>query len=123
MAVRGHLALAAAALVGCVAMWFVDPNQPNSLWPPCPLYALTGIQCPACGSTRMVHALVHGDFAAAWQFNAMMLIVGLPVLVWLWVRSFNAARHATIVKPIPRLVAIPVVVVAGGWMLLRNLVV
>lgn len=120
--VRGPLAVAAAAVAGCGVLLFVDPNQPGSLLPPCPLYALTGIQCPACGSTRMVHALLHGDLVGAWEFNAVMLLVGLPLLVWLWLRWFRAARNGRPTPPVSRKVGVPVVALAVTWMLVRNLV-
>lgn len=114
--------MAAAAVAGCGVLLFVDPNQPGSLLPPCPLYALTGIQCPACGSTRMVHALLHGDLAAAWHFNAVMLVAGLPLLVWLWARWARAAGAGRPNPPVPRAVGVPVVALAVTWMLVRNLV-
>lgn len=120
--VRGPLAVAAAAVAGCGVLLFVDPNQPGSLLPPCPLYALTGIQCPACGTTRMVHALLHGDLAAAWHFNAVMLLAGLPLLAWLWVRWFRAARDGRPTPPVSRKVGVPVVALAVTWMVARNLV-
>ncbi|MBB5959338.1 hypothetical protein FHS29_005958 [Saccharothrix tamanrassetensis] len=122
MGVRGPVAVAVGAVAGCVGLLVVDPNGPSSLWPPCPLFALTGIQCPACGSTRMVHALLHGDFVAAWHLNAVMLVAGLPLLAWLWLRWFRAARRS---EPTPRLsskVGVPVVALAATWMLVRNLV-
>lgn len=122
MGVRGPVAVAVGAAVAAGAMFFVDPNQPGSIWPPCPLFALTGIQCPACGSTRMVHALLHGDLASAWQLNAVMLVAGLPLLAWLWVRWFRAARRGQEVPPVSGKVGVPVVAVAVAWMLVRNLV-
>ena len=39
---------------------------------PCPLYTLTGLKCPACGSTRAIRALLHGDWAEAYQQNRML---------------------------------------------------
>ncbi|WP_033441660.1 DUF2752 domain-containing protein [Saccharothrix sp. NRRL B-16314] len=120
--VRGPLAVVGAAVGGCGVLVFVDPNEPGALLPPCPLFALTGIQCPACGSTRMVHALLHGDPVAAWQFNAVMLVVGLPLLAWLWVRWFRAARAGRPAPPVSRKVGAPVVALAVTWMLVRNLV-
>jgi hypothetical protein len=83
---RRHLALAAAgcAAVGVVAV--VDPSR-TTLAPPCPLRALTGLDCPLCGATRATHALIHGDFATALDFNALYVlalpVVGLLVLLWL----------------------------------------
>lgn len=43
---------------------------------PCILHATTGLDCPLCGSTRMAAALLHGDLAAAWNFNAVVLVLG-----------------------------------------------
>ena len=121
MGVRGPVVVAAGAALAAGALFFVDPNEPGSLWPPCPLFALTGIQCPACGSTRMVHALLHGDFVAAWQLNAVMLVAGLPLLAWLWVRWFRAARVNRSAPPVSPRVGVPVVAVAVTWMVARNL--
>ncbi|CAL9383509.1 hypothetical protein SUDANB95_01106 [Actinosynnema sp. ALI-1.44] len=120
---RGPVAVAVGAAVAAGGMYFSDPNQPGSIWPPCPLFALTGIQCPACGSTRMVHALLHGDLVAAWQLNAVMLVAGLPLLAWLWVRWFRAARRREPVPPVSAKVGIAVAAVAVTWMVVRNLVV
>jgi hypothetical protein len=57
---------------------------------PCILHATTGLDCPLCGSTRMAAALLRGDLAAAWNFNAVVLVlgpligvaVGYQVLAW-----------------------------------------
>ncbi|WP_447003366.1 DUF2752 domain-containing protein [Saccharothrix isguenensis] len=119
---RGPLAVVVAAVGGCGVLLVVDPTEPGALLPPCPLFALTGIQCPACGSTRMAHALLHGDPVAAWQFNAVMLVAGLPLLAWLWVRWFRAARAGRPAPPVSRKVGVPVVALAVTWMLVRNLV-
>lgn len=53
----------------------------------CPLLALTGWYCPACGGLRTVHELATGDLAGAWAMNPL-LTVGLPVvgiLVLRWI--------------------------------------
>ncbi|WP_246019182.1 DUF2752 domain-containing protein [Saccharothrix australiensis] len=122
MGVRGPVAVAVGAVVAAAGLLVVDPNGPRSWWPPCPLFALTGIQCPACGSTRMVHALLHGDLAAAWRFNAVMLVVGLPLLAWLWARWFRAARRGERTAPLSPKVGTPVLALAVAWMVVRNLV-
>jgi hypothetical protein len=46
---------------------------------PCPFRALTGWDCPLCGSTRMGSALLHGDVVAAFFYNPLALI-GLLIL-------------------------------------------
>lgn len=46
---------------------------------PCIFRALTGYLCPGCGMTRAVVAILDGNFAKAWQYNALSLTL-LPVL-------------------------------------------
>ena len=45
----------------------------------CPLKGFTGIPCPACGTTRAVHAALTGHLADAWALNPLAMIV-LPVI-------------------------------------------
>lgn len=40
-------------------------------------------QCYACGMTRGIQHLLHGDFSSAWQYNRLSTIV-LPLLLLLW---------------------------------------
>ena len=46
---------------------------------PCPFRMATGRQCPLCGGTRLGSALLHGDLAAAFAANPLVLL-GLAVL-------------------------------------------
>jgi len=41
----------------------------------CPFATAFHVACPACGSTRAVRALVHGDVAAALRFNPIAPLV------------------------------------------------
>lgn len=60
-----------------------SPPVPGRLLPSCPLRATTGLLCPACGGTRMVYDLVHGQFAAAWLDNrALSLAAPLALALW-----------------------------------------
>jgi hypothetical protein len=92
----------ALAAVGCVALGvvsLVDPSE-RTLTPPCPLRALTGLDCPLCGATRATHALVHGQLATALDFNALYVVL-LPAVVvvgLLWLvrgRLPEAVRRAS----------------------------
>lgn len=50
------------------------------------------IYCPLCGGTRAVAALLRLDFAAAWNYNAFVVVlcaVALGLDVWAWVRYFQ----------------------------------
>jgi hypothetical protein len=78
------LAVAAAAAVVCAFVWLADPTTAGGLIPVCPTKLLLGIDCPGCGSSRMLYSLLHGHLMAAVRFNALAL-VALVLLVWAYV--------------------------------------
>ena len=49
---------------------------------PCLFKAATGLDCPGCGTQRAFHALLHGDLAGAWGFNAAF-VLSLPLIALL----------------------------------------
>lgn len=58
----------------------------------CPVSALTGIPCPACGLTRASIAFVKGDIHAAFAYHPLFpLAWALPVLLTLYL-ILNAKR-------------------------------
>ena len=75
------LVVAASTTLVCAAVWVGDPTTPNGPLPVCPTKALLGIDCPGCGSLRMLYSLMHGDLIAAARFNAMGL-AAVVLLVW-----------------------------------------
>jgi hypothetical protein len=78
------LLVAASATLVCAAIWVGDPTTPHGPLPVCPTKALLGIDCPGCGSLRMLYSLMHGDLPAAARFNAMGL-VAVVLLIWAFV--------------------------------------
>lgn len=92
-----------------------DPHNPRFLFPACPFKAMTGLNCPACGGLRMVHDVLHGDFAAAVVDNVFVL-VGLPLLLaWIVLRRRQGQPWATTSTLVVILVA------AVTWTVVRNL--
>jgi len=73
-------AMMAAAVAALAALCLLDPGQ-SGLFPPCPLRYLTGWYCPGCGSLRAMHQLLHGNLAAAWALNPMMVLL-LPFMMY-----------------------------------------
>ena len=64
-------------LVGGLAFYyFADPLSSNFIIK-CPFKAMTGLDCPGCGSQRAVHELLHGNFKKAFFYNPLF-IVALP---------------------------------------------
>jgi hypothetical protein len=112
------LALGAAA---AAYLYRTDPHQPGHLLPACPFRVLTGWQCPACGGTRLVYDLMHGDVARAWRDNALLLVLA-PWLLWLLARwalaGWRGQRFRVVLPPYG---AGLVLLTALTWGVLRNL--
>ena len=84
---RGRILFAVvvfAALAGAAVLYTFNPVG-SGFYPPCPFRAATGLHCPGCGSTRGLHALLHGRVWAAFRFNPLM-VAALPFLLAAFVR-------------------------------------
>ncbi len=73
---------AAAAIVGALVLFAVDPST-SGIYPPCPFHLVTGLHCPGCGTTRGLHALLHGHLLAAADANVLM-VLSIPVVGYAW---------------------------------------
>lgn len=60
-----------AALTAAIVIYAVFDPAAN-FFPRCPVKMATGLDCPGCGTQRALHALLHGDFAGALRFNALL---------------------------------------------------
>lgn len=114
------VAALAAAATGFVLLRLFDPNAAGSPFPPCIFRSITGLYCPGCGITRMLHALAHGDLARAARMNAMVLAM-LPALALMVANELGSRRilPAAIARPLYSAPLWLAVVVAFG--ILRNL--
>ena len=125
---RRGLRLPAAVLVpvglvvaGCAYLAVNDPNDPSALMPRCPTKLVTGLDCPFCGGLRMVHDLLHGQWAAAAHAN-LVLLLALPLLGLLLLRPWWPDAAERTFDRIPgRVFAVGLVVLGVAWMVVRNL--
>ena len=71
---RAHqlILLAAAVLLGGVFFHYYDPTH-STLTPKCPFRALTGYNCPGCGSQRALHSFMTGRIWEGIQYNYLLL--------------------------------------------------
>ena len=74
--VLGATALGVGALV-----FFFNPGT-HHFYPVCLFHALTGLNCPGCGMTRALYALLHGNVLAALKDNALFVAALAALAVW-----------------------------------------
>lgn len=115
------LALAAAGAAGAAYLYGTNPHEPGHWLPRCPFNWATGLDCPACGATRMAYDLLHGDLGAAFQSNALMLLLGLPFAAVLYGRWLYEGLRGRRWRPsFGRLGTAAVLGVAVVWAVVRN---
>lgn len=115
------LLLAATAAAGAVtAQVLFDPFTQHV--PLCVFHALTGLQCPGCGMTRAVHALLSGHPLLALRCN-LLLVLALPLILALWLRWVRDRwRGVTRAPQLPsRALLLTVLTLAVAYAVLRNL--
>nr|WP_314411090.1 DUF2752 domain-containing protein [Streptomyces sp. DSM 40484] len=115
------LAVLVAGAAGAGYLYGTDPHEPGHLLPACPFRFVTGLLCPACGGTRMVYDLMHGQFTAAWLDNRALLLASPLALALLarWIVEGLRGRRWR-----PRLssrVQVLVLAVAVTWTVVRNI--
>jgi len=68
-------ALAVGAAVAGAAMLLLFPPTVYNFYPQCPIHEYLHLQCPGCGATRALAALLHGHVAEALHFNALFVML------------------------------------------------
>ncbi len=127
---NAYILVGVAVAAVCAVYFAVDPAVSRFV-PKCLFHELTGWQCPGCGSQRMLHALLHGDIAAAWHHNAvpflmqllllreLLLLPLLAPLLWL---ELNRTRHPRLYMRVHSVsVALTAVSLLVAWWIFRNI--
>ena len=84
-------------LAGSVYLYAFQPGK-TGFFPPCLFRMLTGLTCPGCGSTRAMHQLLHGHFAAAFMLNPLFLLA-IPFLLYALIRYSVVVMRGGIPRP------------------------
>jgi hypothetical protein len=114
------LATVAAGLAGAVYLYGTNPHEPKHWLPRCPFNWVTGLQCPACGATRMAYDLMHRQFAAAWHDNAALLLAS-PAAAYLFGRWVYEGMRGRRWRPtLSNRETMAVLGAAVVWTVLRN---
>ena len=79
----------------------IDPTT-FPFFPRCFFHALTGFECPGCGTSRALHCLVHGKIIAAFSYNPI-LFLAIPTLLIL---AFSQKARRSVKIPVAILIVI-----------------
>ena len=99
-AIFSVVVLAAVSIGAGAVVFFFNPATHN-FYPVCLFHKLTGLNCPGCGATRSLYALLHGNFALAFRDNALFILTLATLTargLWFAVRFFSG-RAAGIFSP------------------------
>ena len=110
---------ATVALFGVIGVWvlYTYPPVTSGFYPQCVFHQLTALDCPGCGSTRALHALVHGRVLEALRFNPFLFAVMLVGAI----ATPSFLRGETPRFLYTRWFGWGSVVVTVGWWIVRNL--
>jgi hypothetical protein len=98
------------------------PPEQYSFYPHCPIYDLFHVQCPGCGATRALAALLRGHVVEALRFNALTAILSPIAAVYCVLGYHRFLRRRTIRWPQPRTATIYVAfVLTAAFTVIRNL--
>jgi hypothetical protein len=112
------LVMAAAGIAAMV--FFFNPSS-HSFYPVCQFHRITGLNCPGCGMTRALYALLHGNFSTALRDNALFLLVLAAAAargLWLGMKKIRGSAGGEF---FPVKFLWPLLVVALVFTVLRNL--
>jgi Protein of unknown function (DUF2752) len=111
-----------AVIVTAVSILLRFPPAKSSFYPRCPIYQYLHLQCPGCGATRALAALLCGHFNEAMHSNALVTPL-LPIAAIYGALCYlHFLRHEIIRWPqIPQATIYCALGIATAFMVFRNL--
>nr|WP_255550807.1 DUF2752 domain-containing protein [Granulicella sp. dw_53] len=92
-----------ATFASAAAPWFAIPTVAALLlrfppdrypfYPRCPVYTLFHLQCPGCGATRALAALLHGHLREAFHLNPLTTLLIPIALLYIAYQSRQPKRQ------------------------------
>ncbi|MBA5629373.1 DUF2752 domain-containing protein [Moheibacter lacus] len=66
-----------------------NPSDHSEPFLSCPSKSIFGLNCPGCGSQRLIHNLLHLNFSEAFRYNPLLFIL-LPFVAYIsWTMVSN----------------------------------
>jgi hypothetical protein len=118
---RAAAPLAAIAFAAAMLLRF-PPEQYAQFYPQCPIYSFLHLQCPGCGTTRALAALLHGHIPEAFRFNALTTLLTPLAATYaaLCYARFLQRKPLYLLQPSPSVIY-AALSVAAVFMVVRNL--
>jgi hypothetical protein len=118
-----RLAVIATALSSMAALLLRFPPDRYNFYPRCPIFLYLHLQCPGCGTTRALAALLRGHIAEALHLNPLSTLLLPLALLYsthhLWKQRHNI-QGLTWPNP-PHYAVYALLVVAAVFTIGRNL--
>jgi hypothetical protein len=112
----------AAAAAFCLAVVYSFAPSENSFYPDCLFLKVTGWECPGCGSTRALHALLHLHLAEAIALNPLFTMAFPLLMLWALLQYRAVLRNGTTFAiPLPRNAYAALFLAASVFGVMRNL--
>lgn len=111
-----------AVVVAVVWLAVNDPAESPSL-PQCPTWRWAHIYCPGCGSLRATHRALTGRIQESLRYNAILLPLGAPALLFFAADKSLVATRGRGIRPRrwPRHMGWLIIGVLAAFTVLRNL--
>lgn len=107
------------ALLLAVGVAYLIFCRTTGLSLPCPFHAMTGLDCPGCGITRLMLSLSEGDLAAAFHANEAIFILGPILCIFLLRDDLHWILHGERKEP-PRPFVFFLLIVFAAFTIWRN---
>ena len=113
--------LLGTAAVGVGAMVFFFNPSTHRFYPVCMFHVLTGLDCPGCGMTRALYALLHGNVMLALKDNALFVAFLVGAAAWGSRFALQSARRQPATLKIPAKMLWLFLILAIVFAAIRNL--
>ena len=106
------------AILALYIYW--NPSDSN-IFPKCPLYSITGIYCPGCGSQRAAHQLLNGNVIEAVRHNYLFALLFLVLLYQAFIFLMNNVLNRGVTNLLHKSkVTLSILIVIILFWILRN---
>jgi hypothetical protein len=112
--------LGATVVMGGAMIFLFNPAT-HGFYPVCLFHELTGLNCPGCGMTRSLYALLHGNVRLALKDNALFLLTLVALAVWGGRFGVRIIRHQPATFNLSSKMLWLLIVVAFVFAVIRNL--